>query len=378
MSINPSFYTCSLTKGVLMAWIEKLADSPYYSIRWRENGRVKSKSTKEKRESAAKTALAKFERQQAENRRNGHTLPGSAQIVTDPRVEDFWKSYVDCTYRRKLRESSLDAKRYAWNRLCKEISPIVLSDFTHDKIVALRASWDDSPVTFNDYIRNVNTLWKFGQKHKLHGLEQNPFEFVARMDEPAEDLPVLTLEQIERILWYAYDHLGNETRTTNVWTMFLLTGFFGLRSIEAENARWEWINWRQSTFNVTQTADFITKNRKNRTIPLFDSAKKWLEPLKQDTGYLFRPEYEAITPRIGRTVDYNKAWNYVCKLAGHVDATGKRTVYPHLLRHSWITNLLYLGASPHEVADWSGHQDLYIQQNYRHAIKPKEGRTSLL
>lgn len=365
-----------------MAWLNKRGN--YWHVEWRERAgvddagkpryRLRGQTTECENRTDAKIALARFERQQAENRRNGYQIAGAGKLmVTDPRVKDFWTAF-EKKYQNEYRPSSWQAKEWAWNRLCKELAPATLSDITQAKVVSLRDSWKQSPVTFNDMMRACSGVWRKCAKlpEPLHSIP-NPFDDVKQLRELRKKVDVLSFDQIEALCWHAANHSA-DPRVSNIWAMFVLTGYFGLRSIEAENALDTWIDFDLGLFNVIQSEHFHTKNGQDRSIPLFDSAHRWLQKFKNNrTGNpIFRPDHIIIKPKYGRVAEYRKSWDWVCTKAGLPD------VYPHLLRHSWITNLLHLGASPHEVADWSGHQDLYIQQNYRHAIKPKEGRTSLL
>jgi len=374
-----------------------------YTLYWRERtgtdpqtGKalytVRSEATGCVRLSDAKRYLAKWQR----DREAGIApKPSRAQVTAEnPAWGEYWATLTE-KFETNYRAKSWAAKRDAWKQATKAFNPSRLSDITHDDVIALRANWALSPVSFNDFLRNMSWIYEIGRKrmfrdkgtiepYRLHGVA-NPFANVRRLETFKKSLEVIPFAKVEELIQAGVEYSKGsyvfgkvEYPNPNVWTMFVLIGYCGLRSGEAENARWEWIDWGKRLFTVTQTADFQTKGKKNRTMPLFDSWARWLEPIRQDSGYIYQPETTAITPGYGRTIEYRRAFRQVCKMTGCVDREGKPTIYPHLFRHSWITNMLHLGVDDHELADWSGHSSLWIQQEYVEAIPPKPGRTSIL
>ncbi len=65
----------------------------------------------------------------------------------------------------------------------------------------------------------------------------------------------------------------------------------GLRTSEAVNASWSWIDFERGAVTVPSASRaFSTKNRRPRTIPLSARLRAILEPLHEAKGYLIASE----------------------------------------------------------------------------------------
>jgi integrase len=130
-----------------------------------------------------------------------------------------------------------------------------------------------------------------------------------------------------------------------------LLAYAGLRKAEVVAARWEWIDWNAKTLTVTQGDGFTTKSRRDRALPLHSKLVAILEPHQRPTGYIYAPD------KVGAgkyRVDFQRPFRDVRM------AAGLEWVTPHLLRHSWATNLIKAGAAVPKVSQWLGHSGIAI------------------
>jgi integrase/recombinase XerD len=136
--------------------------------------------------------------------------------------------------------------------------------------------------------------------------------------------------------------------------------YAGLRASEAANAKWEWFDWRQGTITVQSTDDqFSTKSKRFRVIPLHSRLREILQPLRKPKAYLINPE--KTEPGKWRIrYEPKKAFAAVVKAAGVEWCT------PHVLRHTFASQLVQAGVSLYKVSQWLGHSDTRTTQIYAH------------
>ncbi|WP_419831658.1 site-specific tyrosine recombinase XerD [Endozoicomonas atrinae] len=135
----------------------------------------------------------------------------------------------------------------------------------------------------------------------------------------------------------------------------------GLRISELVNLNMDNINLRQGVIRI------IGKGRKERLVPMGQSAIEWLEQyIKKARGDLLN-EHESRTlfpGRQGRPMTRQTFWH---RIKHYNTVAGINTeVSPHVLRHAFATHLLNNGADLRVVQLLLGHSDLSTTQIYTH------------
>lgn len=190
----------------------------------------------------------------------------------------------------------------------------------------------------------------------------------------------LTLEEYELALSY----ITNPTHRCQ----FLLMGDAGLRVTEVCELRWADIDVRKKVVAV----DSLKKRKgkeKVRKIPmsarLYEAFAAMVAKRGKATGYVFghsdRPKAKPIEARPNRTggdaalrpaarpitrTAINKWLRELC--AEHPDLPH---IHPHMLRHTFATNLRVQGAELEDIKDALGHEKLDTSLIYAHADREK-------
>jgi len=118
----------------------------------------------------------------------------------------------------------------------------------------------------------------------------------------------------------------------------------------------------------------IGKGSKERVIPLgkkaIGSLKRYLESsrlqllgsAKKDSEFLF-------LNRFGKKISRQSLWKIIKRYAR--EARIKKTIMPHILRHSFATHLLERGADLRSVQEMLGHANISTTQIYTHINKER-------
>ncbi len=163
----------------------------------------------------------------------------------------------------------------------------------------------------------------------------------------------LSNEEIEKVLAVA------KALKKEWYWVFLLGIYAGLRKREISYIRWDWFDFERGTITVQNGEDFKPKSGRLRTIPMHSKIKEELIPHRNEIGYLFSEEDEERKQDRYR-YDFRKGFTKVCTAAGLNDVT------PHVLRHTFASQLAIAGVSLYKVQKWLGHKDAATTQIYAH------------
>lgn len=138
----------------------------------------------------------------------------------------------------------------------------------------------------------------------------------------------------------------------------------GLRASEASDLTLDRIDLDAGHLRV------IGKGSKERFVPVGRSARIWLQKYLSEV----RPSWAAsasvravfLTPK-GRPMSRIAVWSVLRRAARKAGIS--KSVYPHLLRHSFATHLLENGADLRVVQELLGHSDISTTQIYTHIEK---------
>ena len=188
-----------------------------------------------------------------------------------------------------------------------------------------------SPATVNRYLSYLNAILNWGVQNEI--ITSNPFKGFKRKKETQYAIPILTQDELKRILGAAPEHLR--------WAV-LVVFYTGCRPGESElfSLKWEDINWQEHTITIRGA-----KTGKIRKVFINDAFYQLLcEKYKtRDCDYI-------ISYRGKPVKSLKRAWSTAKKKAG---INKRLRLYD--LRHAFATYLLSQGADLKAVSELMGH-----------------------
>jgi len=278
----------------------------------------------------------------------------SAESDTSPDV--FWQGFEEWAAPRRAK-TTLAVYHQHWKSFVDYLKPETLGQVTPaliEKYIRHRRKEGLANTSINDALKTLKALFNRAAELGLYS-GANPFAKTKPL--PLEKKPprFLTAEQIADVLDAAKSH-GKD-----IHLFCALAVYAGLRAKEAAHARWEWFDLEQGTLTVQGAEDgsFGTKGKRYRTIPLHAKLKEILEPIRQADGYLINPS--KTEPGKWRVrYESKRAFAFVMKVAKVEWCT------PHVLRHTFASQLVQAGVSLYKVSQWLGHSDTRTTQIYAH------------
>lgn len=153
------------------------------------------------------------------------------------------------------------------------------------------------------------------------------------------------------------------TKTKLLQDLFIIAFHTGMRLGEVVNMRWSWIDFSNKLIKVKVSETFITKSKKERTIPMNKTVFETIEMLKLNSldklndGYIFHIRYSAKLNEDYVSKNFKKAIKKT-----NLD----QNVHFHTLRHSFASNLIQNGASIFVCKELLGHEDIKTTMIYSH------------
>ena len=136
--------------------------------------------------------------------------------------------------------------------------------------------------TINDSLGRVRGFYSRAIKEGWYS-RANPFKEFSRLPEQ-EALPkFLNHEQRVKLMDIAQE------QGRDVYLFCALCLYAGLRTGEAINARWTWIDFDQGNIIVQGSATFRTKSKRVRSVPLHKTLRPILELYREADGYIINP-----------------------------------------------------------------------------------------
>lgn len=336
-----------------------------YRVRWRQDGRNRSRKFDRKRDA---------DRYDAEIRRRRQlgtlaTLDGGGRTLTDYVTTTWWPDHA--------RTIALSTQRFYRALWATHIEPylgdVALRDLTATRIREWQAARDEDGAGRNKLNRSLGMLGTILRRAVEDGeIATNPVERVRRL--PAKRQAAIvpptpsTVEKIRR-------HL-NEQDAMVVATL----AYAGLRPGEAFALRWSHV--RDSTLLIEQATDGhggtkATKTRSIRTVRLLPTLARDLKAWRLRSARSQDRDLVFPGPRGGvidghRYIDFSKRWRKACK-AAKVDPAPR----PYDLRHGFASLLLAEGRTIHHVAAQLGHDPALTLSTYGHVISEFEDRQTV-
>ena len=206
----------------------------------------------------------------------------------------------------------------------------------------------------NRKLSAIRGFYKFLEEAKM--VEINPVIGVPSLKEKKRLVRALTNDEIDALLnenSFAPNKIGRRDR----FILFTLYAF-GLRRSELLNLRIDSVDINNQTIRV------FGKRKKERELPCLPDwiklfqlhCSEWSE-LKSNDKIFTNEKGNSLNPRALYSIV-----NSYLKVASSIDTKG-----PHVLRHSFATHLLDMGADLSSIRELLGHANLSATQIYTHA-----------
>ena len=235
----------------------------------------------------------------------------------------------------------------------REINPILLTDYVFD--LRGKKSYRDSTVA-----RKVAAIRSFFGFLALEGIvDKDPTESLSA-PRPGRNLPNhLSEQEVGKLLDQARDQQTPEGHRD--WAILELLYATGLRVTELVSLNLEDVNLEDGYVRS------LGKGGKERITYLHDRAQSILHQYIEHARPKLRrnPSEKAIfLNRRGERL--TRQWVWAILKAGAKRANIKKTIAPHVLRHSFATHMLQGGAPLRHVQELLGHASITTTQIYTH------------
>ncbi|WOO42360.1 tyrosine-type recombinase/integrase [Rubellicoccus peritrichatus] len=254
--------------------------------------------------------------------------------------------------RSNLKSSSLLRRETSINQLRRHfghysirgITRIVCENWAKTRAPQVAAS------TFNNERETLISILDYSEREG-HILD-NPARILKRRRQGKIQLRIPTREQFQSLMKTLR---SMDSRYWPAADLVELLAYSGMRKGEANELRWEDIDFDRGQFVVTG-GETGTKNHDIRHIPLFPVLSGFLERLQND--YQVWNEEDYVIP----VKNAKKAIDTACQKADlpHFNH--------HSLRHYFVSNAIEKGIDFKVIAQWIGHKDggILVAQTYGH------------
>lgn len=283
-------------------------------------------------------------------------------------LSEAYQLFLEYVYAKG--HASLTVSAYRQDQRCfqrflkeKDVSPTLES--IDAKLIRRYIVWMKgngySRSTMKRKIDSLSSFFNYTEYEDL--IQTNPMKKVDRIKK-AKSLPRFLIEDEVRRLLSVVDNYKVSTRLRDRALMRVLV-YCGLRRSEIFNLNWSDIDFSTGTILIRKG-----KGEKDRVVPQNSEVSTCLWEYLQSRLPLTNPA--VFTNRYKNRMKANNLGRVLHKL--EKKAAIQKNVTPHLLRHSFATLVLKLGADIVTVQELLGHADLSTTQIYAHTTSERKSQ----
>lgn len=215
----------------------------------------------------------------------------------------------------------------------------------------------NSKKTIARKLSSLRTYYRFLNKNGYR--DNNPFTYFERQKLDKKLPEVLTIKEVMDLMEIEISP-SKDLNLRNKALIHLLYSS-GVRVSELVNIKLDDIYWESQEIKV------LGKGNKERFVMLYDEAvnilKSYCETARlnlikgEDCGYLF-------VNRLGQKMTPRGVESVLKEMGNHMRPP--KSIYPHILRHSFATHLLDGGADLRSIQELLGHDSIEATQIYTH------------
>jgi len=239
--------------------------------------------------------------------------------------------------RTKLyKEEVLKALKKTWPELYStDIAKITQNDCN---TWAAQHGKEYSPTRFNGALGIVRRIFDIAVERGYR--VDNPAKFVSRRAVKPKELHLPSQSQFQEMAKHIETSGAGQAK--DCANLFRFLAFSGVRIDEARHILWSDVDFVKGQLHVRFT---ITKNGKDRWVPLNSSLKQLLEKMRTERAK------ESSDKTVMRVFECQKSIDRAVKLIG------VKRITHHDLRHLFATRCIEAGVDIPTVSRWLGHQD---------------------
>lgn len=339
-------------------YLKKTSKSPYYQLVYYKNGKKTTVSTKTSDLKKAQEFLENF-------------VPNKVQSppkITSDRItltkfrkeyEEFISSTKSAHYISSVNLSFNQFESFTGEIYLDEINVRIVERF-------ISSVYKRAKHSAHLYYRTLKAA--FTKAENWEYIYTNPFKKIKPAKLPKKIPLFINKSELQLII--------NNTDEQFLKDLFQLAFYTGMRLGEIVNLRWNWIDLRRNIITVKNSADFTTKSKKERIIPIAPAIRSIIKKKYYEFSSLDGSQFV-----FTRTKGIKLNEDYVSKKFKNAvrSAELNDSIHFHTLRHSFASMLVQKGVSLYIVKELLGHESITTTQIYSHLRQESlENAVSLL
>jgi integrase len=243
------------------------------------------------------------------------------------------------------------------NRPCAKVTENDVESFYIDLRTRL------AETTARSYMGAVRSFFAWSVKARL------------RFDNPTKEVKSAQISHPARTLFASKadrDFIISKAEDKDLRFILLCAFHAGMRFNEISEARREWFTLKGESgyVHIQRTDTFVSKNKKNRTVPLTKTFRTFLTEtgFVNGSGFVLQPEKER---KHKYRVNIRHPWD------NHMKKCGFQRYSPHVARHTFASLLAQNGQSIYKIAEWIGDTLEVTRKHYAH-LAPQDTSINLI
>ncbi|KUG26490.1 site-specific recombinase xerd [hydrocarbon metagenome] len=327
-------------------FLVKNSKSPFYQVVYFVNGKRTTTSTKEKDKPKAERFLKTFKPEEQQEIQQPSELTRATEITLLQFKEEYTthiEPTISAAYLRSIKLSFSQFEEFLGNVQLIEIDLRTVDRF-------ITSTFSRTKRGAHLYYRTLKAA--FTKAVAWEYIKENPFKKI-KLPRIAKNKPVfISPEEVKIIV--------SKTKEPFLKDIFLVAFYTGMRLGELVNMKWNWYDQSQATINTKCSEEFITKGKKERSIPANLTVQNILQKriaAKNGNSFVFTND-----KRFKLNEDFvSKKFKQAVR-----DAVLSDEIHFHTLRHSFASVLVQKGVSLYVVKELLGHENIATTQIYSH------------
>ncbi len=333
-------------------YVAKIKRSKYYQIVYFVEGKRTTHSTKKTNEKEALQYLEQFKKTLVNPLGVVSSIPQKTCTQNKLTLSKFKDEYLD--YARPVKSKKyIESIAFSFKQLISFCGDIPLEHIdlkTIDKFIY--STFHRTQRGAHHYYRTLKA--SFNKAVEWDYISINPFTKV-KFPKIPKAFPVF-IQEDEFII------ILSNTPYQHQKDIFIIGYYTGLRLGELVNMRWNWIDFFRNQITVKCSDDFLTKNKKERIVPMNEKVRTILLNRFNNSSHQMN---DVVFYRIEGKILYPDAISRQFKKIIRKSNLSDK-IHFHTLRHSFASLLAQKGVSLYIIKELLGHEDLATTQIYSH------------